>query len=114
MALLAVTIDVAVTAQGGATSYELMAGGIQKRGQLSGSAAAADSVSVADAGGPVPVTMRFYDSDGLIASCPRVDVAVLAGRAACRPRFVLTGTQLGYRQFLCELTCEPLSAGGLQ
>lgn len=112
-AVWAVAVDVSVTALGGATSYELLAGGMQKRGQLSGSAAASDSVTVADAGARVPVTLRFYDSDGLISSCPRVDVAVRDGKAACRPRFVLTGTQLGYRQFLCELTCEPTPTGGL-
>lgn len=106
------TIPVAVTAPGG-VSYELVADGAQRRGSVvGGPATVSDSVSVAAAGATVAVTLRFFDKDGLISSCPRVDVAVPGGRAACRPRFVLTPTQLSYRNFLCELTCEPLTPSG--
>jgi hypothetical protein len=112
LAALAVTIDVSITALGGASSYELLAGGLQKRAQLSGPATVGDSVALANAAATVPVSLKFYDADGLISTCPRIDVAVAGGKPACRPRFVLTATQLGYRQFLCELTCETPPSGG--
>ena len=111
LAALAVAIDVSITAMGPARGYELLAGGAQKRGQVMGTGAVTDSIQVSQSAGSVPVSLRFFDSDGVVSACPRVDVAVRAGRPSCLPRFVLTATQLGYRQFLCELTCEPLQGG---
>lgn len=114
MLALAVAIDVAITSLGGARGYELQAGGAQKRGDISGPATITDSIQVADVDASVPVTVRFFDPDGLLSTCPSVAVRVQGGRPACRPRFVLTATQLGYRQYLCETGCDPLPQGGAQ
>lgn len=103
---LAATVSVTITGLSN-TGYELEISGIRKTGRLGAVPGPSTVRDVVDVGQRQQVTanLTFMDGDGVIASCPGVQVKVDGARAACEPMFVLTGSQSGSDRFTCKTTC---------
>lgn len=82
--------------------YELRAGETQKLGRtgpLDGYDPE-DVIELSGVGGSIPVSLKFYDVEGLVASCPAVDVRLHDESPLCEPKFTLAGKT-------CTTTCSP-------
>lgn len=87
------------------TGYELRAGESQKIGRT-GPLDGYDPEDVIEAAGDkgaIPVSLKFYDMQGLVASCPEVAVGLHESDPLCEPKFKLEGKT-------CSVTCLPTRA----
>ena len=85
------------------TGYELRAGASQKIGRtgpLDGYHPEDVIEAAAASNGAIPVSLKFYDMEGLVASCPEVAVGVFEDDPMCQPKFKLQGKT-------CSVTCAP-------
>lgn len=86
--------------------YELRAGESQKLGRtgpLDGYDPQ-DIIELSGVSGPIPVSLKFYDVQGLVASCPAVNVGLHEQSPLCEPKFTLDGKT-------CTSTCSPTKLG---
>jgi hypothetical protein len=51
----------------------------------------------------IPVSLKFYDVQGLVASCPEVQVGFHEDSPLCAPKFSLDGKN-------CTTSCSPTRA----